>query len=200
MGIIKKTVWMVVAALTLLLGLGIADPGNARLMPTFLSNDHMPATFLFRWMPSFFLQPPMPGVVPKGTADEAAMLRAIVEFNRQLSAAYLALEPAALAAEPMADSLRQDYGAEIAFLKRQGRALEQTVQDIRIEEVARLPDLTWSVNTVEAVTVRYLNAADRTPIAAYPASNYAMNYTLDKSSSGWKMIRVEARKTGKRDE
>ena len=200
MGIIKKTAWMVVGALTLLLGLGIADPGNARLMPAFLSNDHMPAIFLFRWMPSFFLQPPMPGVVPKGSADEAAMLRAIAEFNRKLSVAYLALEPAALAAEPMADSLRQDYGAEIAFLKRQGRALEQTVQDIRIEEVARLPDLTWSVNTVEAVTVRYINATDRTPITTYAASNYAMNYTLDKSSSGWTMIRVDTRKTGKRDE
>ncbi len=191
---------MVVAALTLLLGLGIADPGSARLMPAFLSNDHMPAIFLSRWMPSLFLPAAAPDVVPKGSADEAAMLRAIAEFNRQLSAAYLALDPAPLAAEPMADSLRQDYVTEIAILKRQGRALDQTVLDIRIEAATRLPDLTWSVDTVEAATVRYLNAADRTQISPSPASKYAMNYTLDRSSSGWKMVSVDTRRTGKRDD
>ncbi len=183
MGLGKKITLMVLGALALLLALGLADPRYGRLMPSQL--EHLANRF---------------GVAAKPVVDKPAMHGAIVQFNRQLSAAYLALEPAALAAEPMTDSLRQDYVAEIAFLKSQGRALEQTVQDIRIEEVTRLPDLTWSVNTVEAVTVRYLNAADRTPIASYPVSNYAMNYTLDKSSSGWTMVRVETRKMRKRDD
>ena len=183
MGLGKKITLMVLGALALLLALGLADPRYGRLIPSQL--EHLANRL---------------GVASEPVVDKQAMHGAIVQFNRQLSAAYLALEPAALAAEPMADSLRRDYGAEIAFLKRQGRALEQTVQDIRIVEVTRLPDLTWSVNTVEAVTVRYINATDRTPITTYPASNYAMNYTLDKLSSGWKMVRVETRKMGKRDD
>ncbi len=149
MGIIKKTALMVAGALALGLGLGLADPSNTRLMPSLL--EHFAGLL---------------GVASKPVVDKQAMHGAIVQFNRQLSAAYLALEPVALVAEPMADSLRQDYVAEIAFLKRQGRALEQTVQDIRIEEVPRFivssaPNKTRACSLTVTSPLSFLLPTDR---------------------------------------
>jgi len=164
---------MVAGALGLLLGLGLADPGNTRLMT------------------SFFARGPAPGVLPKGSAEAQQVLGAINRFNRRLSAAYLALDPAALKAYPMDDALRRRYAEEISFLKNDGRALEMTVRDIRIESVRRLADFTVSVDTVESVKIRYLNAADRRQVAADPAAKYAMNYVLAKSASAWKVVGVE---------
>lgn len=182
MGAVKKTAWMVTGALGLLLGLGVADPGNTRLMT------------------SFFAQGPAPGVVPRGSAEAQQMLGAITGFDRALSAAYLALDPATLKSFPMDDALRRRYAEEISFLKNDGRALEMTVRDIRIESVRRLADKTLSVETVESVKIRYLNAADHNQIAAYPAAKYAMNYVLAKSASAWKIVGVETLRAEKRHE
>ena len=182
MGVMKTTALMVAVSLGLLLGLGFADPGNTRLMSSFFSNA------------------PRPGVLATGAFDEAGIIRAIAEFNRRLSAAYLELDPAALGDYPMDEGLRRDYAAEIAFLKQDGRALEMTVRHIRIERVRRLPSSMLSVDTVESVKVRYLNTADRAQIADHPAATYAMNYTLEKSAAGWKIAGVETMRAGKRDE
>lgn len=181
-GAVKKTALMVAGALGLLLGLGLADPGNTRLMT------------------SFFAQGPAPGILPKGSAEAQQTLGAITRFNHGLSAAYLALDSAALKAYPMDDGLRRRYAEEITFLKNDGRALEMTVQDIRIKSVRRLADLTLSVDTVESVKIRYLGAADRTQIAAYPAAKYEMNYTMAKSESTWKVVDVETTRVEKRNE
>ncbi len=182
MGIGKNITYMVLGSVALLQVLGVADPSNRRLMT------------------SFFSTTPAPGVVPKGALDEAGMLRALAEFNSTLSAAYLTLEPAALMAVAMDDALKQRYVEELAFLQAGGRALELTVQDIRIERVARLLDLTLSVDTVETVKVRYLNPLDRSELEAHPAARYAMNYTLEQSGSGWKIVGVETIKAGARDD
>lgn len=182
MGILSKTALMFAGSLALLLGLGFADPGNSRLMTSFFSTD-----------------PPL-GVVPKGAADEEGIVRTITRFNRILSAAYLELDPAALAASPMDDGLRRNYVEEIAFLTNDGRALEMTVRDIRIAEVRRLPDRMLSVDTVESVKVRYLRASDRTQIVADPETQYAMNYTLEDSAAGWRITGVQTMEAGKRDD
>lgn len=182
MGALKKTALMVTGALGLLLGLGAADPGNTRLMTSFVA------------------QGPAPGVLPKGSAEAQQMLGAVTRFNRSLSAAYLALDPAALQAFPIDGALRRRYAEEISFLKNDGRALEMTVRDIRIESVRRLADRTLSVDTVESVKIRYLSAADRRQIAAYPATKYAMNYVLAKSASAWKVVGVDTLRVEKRHE
>ena len=199
MGIIKKTVFMVLGSLALLLALGFADPGNSRLMTTFLSSPS--ATW---WWPHLCYdcqnKAPPPAVAPKGSAEQAALQRAIAAFNRNLSLAYLGPNPAALMATPMADGLRQNYIEEINFLQRDGRALELTVRDIRIEKVAGLTPLKLSVDTVESVKVRYLKASDRTEIVTSPVASYWMNYTLEKAASGWKILGVETTHLGKRSE
>ena len=187
MGIIKKTVFMVLGSLALLLALGFADPTNVRLMPSI--KEHF----------TNLLQ--VTGFADaKGAPAEEGISPAIVEFNRKLSLAYLDLNPAALTDAVMDDGLRQNYIEEINFLQQDGRALELTVQNIQIKKVNKLDKLMLSVDTLESVKVRYLNAADRTEIVAYPEEVYAMNYTLDKAASGWKMVAVETRELGKRNE
>lgn len=173
---------MAAGSLALLIVLGHADPGSKRLMPALFSNDE-----------------PV-GALPKGSFDERAIHREIVEFNLDLSRAYLALDPAAIAARPMADDLKRRYAEEIAFLKSDGRALQMAVGDIRIKTVARLPSELWSVDTVESVKIGYLNAADGSQRTVPMTASYAMNYTLDKSGAGWKVVGVETMKVGGRDE
>ena len=187
MGIIKKTVFMVLGSLALLLALGFADPTNVRLMPSI--QEHF--TNLLQAI----------GFADaKGAPDEEGISPAIAEFNRKLSLAYLELDPAALTDAVMDDGLRRNYINEINFLQQDGRALELTVQDIRIKKVSRLATLMLSVDTLESVKVRYLKAADRTEIIAYPVASYAMNYTLDKAASGWTIVGVETLRPGKRNE
>ena len=187
MGIIKKTVFMVLGSLGLLLALGFADPTNVRLMPSI--KEHF--TSLLRVL----------GFADaKDAPDEEGISPAIVEFNRKLSLAYLELNAAALRDAVMDDGLRQNYIEEINFLQQDGRALELTVQDIRIKKVSQLDKLMLSVDTLESVKVRYLKAADRTEIVVYPEAIYAMNYTLDKAASGWKIVGVETLRPGNRNE
>ena len=190
MGIIKKTVWMVLGALGLLLALGFADPTSVRLMPSL--KEHFTSLLLA-----------LGSADPKGAPDEKAIHHAIAEFNRNLSLAYLGPTLAPLMAYPMADGLRQNYLEEIDFLQRDGRVLELTVRDIRIEKVTELTgltDLILSVDTVESVKVRYLKASDRTEIVASPVASYWMNYTLEKAASGWKIAGVETMHLGKHSE
>ena len=199
MAIIKKTVFMVLGSLALLLALGFADPSNSRLMTTFLSSPSAP----WWWPHSCYdcdNKAPPPAVAPKGSAEEAALQRAIAAFNRNLSLAYLGPNPAALTAYPMAEGLRQNYLEEIGFLQRDGRVLELTVQDIRMENVTRLTPSMLSVDTVESVKVRYLKASDRTEIVTSPVASYWMNYTLEKAASGWKIAGVETMHLGKHSE
>ena len=187
MGIIKKTAWMVLGSLALLQTLGHADPSSDRLMPSLAEHftNLMRASGL---------------AAPKGAPDEEGIYPAIAEFNRKLSLAYLELDPTGLAGVSMDDSLRRNYIEEIDFLQQDGRALELTVQDIRIRKVSRLDDLSLSVATLELVKVRYLKARERTEIVAYPEASYAMNYTLKKLAAGWKIVGVETRKPGKGNE
>ena len=187
MGIIKKTVWMVLGALGLLLALGFADPTSVRLMPSL--KEHFTNLLLA-----------LGSADPKGAHDEKAIHHAIAEFNRNLSLAYLGPTPAPLMAYPMADGLRQNYLEEIGFLQRDGRVLELTVRDIRMEKVTRLTDLILSVDTVESVKVRYLKASDRTEIVTSPVASYWMNYTLEKAASGWRILGVETMHLGKHSE
>ena len=187
MGIIKKTVFMVLGSLALLLALGFADPTNVRLMPSI--KEHF----------TNLLQ--VTGFADaKGAPAEEGISPALVEFNRKLSLAYLDMNPAVLTAEPIDEGLLRNYTEEINFLQQDGRVLELTVRDIRIKKVSKLDKLRLSVDTVESVKVRYLKAADRTEILAYPEASYAMNYTLDKSASGWKIAGVETMRPGKRNE
>ena len=187
MGIIKKTVLMVLGALGLLLALGFADPTSVRLMPSI--KEHF--TSLLQALGS---------ADPKRAPDAEGISPAIVEFNRKLSLAYLELNPAALTATLMDEGLRQNYINEINFLQQDGRALELTVQDIRIGKVTELAPLMLSVDTVESVKVRYLKASDRTEIVASPVASYWMNYTLEKAASGWKILGVETMNLGKHRE
>ena len=188
MGIIKKTVFMVLGSLALLLALGFADPTNVRLMPSI--KVHF--TSLLRVLGFFTDQ--------KDAPNEEGISPAIAEFNRKLSLAYLELNPAALTDAVMDDGLRRNYIEEINFLQKDGRVLELTVQGIRIEKVSKLDKLMLSVDTLESVKVRYLNSTDRSQILAYPEAIYAMNYTLDNSASGWKIVAVETRELGKRND
>ncbi len=182
MGIIAKTAGMIVGALVLLIGLGFADPGNSRLMPSFFSTD-----------------PPL-GVVARGSVDEIGIASAITQFNRDLSAAYRDLDASAVTAAPMAESLRRNFVEEIEYLRKDGRALEMTVRDIRISEVRRLQNLMLSVDTIESVRIRYLSVEDRREIRAQPETRYTMNYTLQGSRSGWTVAAVETLDAGQRNE
>ncbi|MDH4235172.1 MAG: hypothetical protein OEV15_08570 [Gallionella sp.] len=196
MSIPKKIVLMVAGSLALLLALGFADPNTVKLMPSMFS--HLSSRFLY--LASFFSQNSPVDVAPKALPDEQGVSRAIVEFNRNLSRAYLELDPAALEAVSLDDGLRRNYSKEIAFLQRDGRALEMTVRNTSLKKVTVLPNAMLSVNTVESVRVRYLNAVNRTEIVSYPEARYAMNYTLDKDASGWKIMQVETLNVDKRDE
>lgn len=190
MGIIKKTVFMVLGSLALLQVLGLADPTSVRLMPSL--REH----FSDLLQASGFTD-------PKAAPDKEAIQRVIAEFNRKLSLAYLELNPAALTDALMDDGLRKNYIEEINFLQQDGRALELTVKEIRIQKITRLGDPAeqkLSVDTLESVKVRYLKATDRTEILAHPEAIYAMNYTLDKAASGWKIAGVKTMPTGKRNE
>lgn len=178
---------MVLGSLALLVTLGFADPTNVRLMPSI--TEHFSNLML---MVGF--------AKPQGVPAEEELSPVIVEFNRKLSLAYLELNPAALTDAVMDDGLRRNFTEEINFLLQDGRALELTVQDIRIEKVSRIDKLRLSVNTLEAVKVRYLKAAERTEIIAHPEAIYAMNYTLDKTASGWKIVGVQTLRPGKRNE
>lgn len=187
MGIIKKTVFMVLGSLALLQTLGLADPASLRLMPSITVHFANLLQAL--------------GVSePKGAPDAEGISPAIIEFNRKLALAYLELNAAALTDVVMDEGLRQNYIEEINFLQKDGRALELTVQNIRIEKVSPLDKLMLSVDTLESVKVSYLNSTDRSQILAYPEAMYAMNYTLDKVASGWKIMAVETRERGKRNE
>lgn len=179
---------MVLGALGLLLALGFADPSNVRLMPSI--KEHFTNLSLAL---GFFSD-------SKGKADEEGIRRAIAEFNRNLSLAYLEINPAALTAYPMDDRLRRNYIEEIDFLQQDGRVLELTVQDIRIKQVSELPNQMWSVDTLESVKVRYLKVPERTEIVAYPQARYAMNYTLEKSGADWKIAAIETMNVGSADD
>jgi hypothetical protein len=183
---------MVLGALGLLLALGFADPGNVRLMPSI--KEHF-ANLSANLLPALGLFPDS-----KGKVDEEGIQRAIAEFNRKLSLAYLELNPGALTAYPMDERLRRTYIEEIDFLQQDGRVLDLTAQDIRIKQVSELPNLMWSVDTLESVKVRYLKATDRTEIVAYPQARYAMNYTLEKSGADWKIAAIETMSVGSADE
>lgn len=185
MKIIKNTAWMVAGALALLLGFGYADPDKNRLLPSF--SEHA-------------MEKVSAGAPPKDSLDEAEIIRTIADFNRQLSVAYLELDADALKDVPLDDRIRKSYAEEIAFLKKDGRVLEQTVRDIKVKKMTLLADSVLSVDTVETVKVRYLNATDRKEIFAYPEASYAMNYTLADAAPGWKIAGVETMKVGRRDE
>lgn len=169
---------MVVGALALLLALGFADEDKYLLMPSFLKNPRM-------------------GVLPKGEPSEEGIYSTISLFNRGLSSAYLALDPSALMHLPMDERLRRSYVEEIAFLRKGGRAMEMTVTDVRIEEVSRLPSDLVSVRTTESVVLRYLTPSDGTEVASYPKTGYVMNYLLEPSASGWKVLGTQTLKVGK---
>lgn len=178
-----KIILMVAGSLALGLALAFADPDNTRLMPSF--SEH-------------FQQ--VTGEVPKKSLDEQEISRVIVDFNRDLARAYLELDAAVLASVPLDDRLRKDYVDEIAFLKKDERVLELTVRDIRVSGMSKLSDDMLSVNTTESVRIRYLNAKDKTEIVSYPEARSAMNYTLDKVASGWKIVQVATLNVGRRDE
>lgn len=169
---------MVIGALALLLALGFADEDRYLLMPSFLHN-------------------PRVGVLPKGEADQDGIHGAISLFNRQLSLAYRGLDAAALMSFPIDDGLRRSYIEELEFLRKRGTAMDITVTDLQIQEVTRLPNELVSVKTAEAVALRYLRLADRTEIESYPRTAYVMNYLLEPSGSGWKVVRTETLKVQK---
>ena len=179
---------MVLGSLAILLVFGFADPTNVRLMPSI--KEHFTS---LSQMLGFFTD-------EKEAFDEEGISRAIAEFNRKLSLAYLELNPAALTDAAMNEDLRRGYIEEIDFLQKDGRALALAVQDIRVEKVRRLDKLKLSVDTVESVKVRYLEAADRTEIMAFPDTSYAMNYTLDEANSGWKIVGVATMRPGRHNE
>lgn len=174
---------MVAGSLGLGLALAFADPDNTRLMPSFSEHFQQVA-----------------GEVTEKPLDEQEISSVIAAFNRDLARAYLELDAAALAAVPLDDRLRQSYVEEIAFLQKDGRVLELTVQDIRVSGMARLSNDMMSVNTAESVRIRYLNVKDKTEIVSYPETRSAMNYTLDKVASGWKIVQVATLNAGRRDE
>lgn len=188
MGIKKKTAWMVLGSLALLLALGFADPTNVRLMPSI--TEHF--TNLLQMVGLHADQ--------KDAPDEEGIHRAIAGFNRHLAQAYLEVNPAVLTAEPMDDGLRRNYTEEINFLQKDGRVLALTVRDIRIKKVSKLEGRMVSVDTLESVKIRYLKAADRTEIVAYPQARYAMNYTLEKSGADWKIAAIETMNAGSADD
>ena len=178
-----KIILMVAGSLALGLVLAFADPDNTRLMPSF--SEH-------------FQQ--VTGEVSEKRLDEQEISRVIAAFNRDLARAYLELDATALASVPLDERLRKDYVEEVAFLKKDGRVLELTVRDIRVSGMAGLSNDMLSVTTVESVRVRYLNAKDKTEIVSYPEARSAMNYTLDKVASGWKIVQVATLNVGRRDE
>lgn len=178
MAIIKKTVAMVIGALALLLVLGFSDADKYLLMPSFFDNHRV-------------------GVLSKGEVDEKRIYRTISRFNRNLSSAYLVLDASPLRSSPMAEDLRRSHIDELAFLRKIGRAMELTVTDVRIEEVRRLPNDLLSVRTTESVALRYLSDRDGTEIVSYPQTGYVMNYLLEPSRSGWKVMRAETVKVEK---
>ena len=176
---------MVAGSLLLLLVLGFSDPDKNRLLPSF--SEHATEKI-------------SAGAPPKDSLDEAEIIRTLTDFNRRLSLAYLELDADALKVVPLDDRIRKSYADEIAFLKKDGRVLEQTVQNIKVKKVIWLSDTVLSVDTVETVKVRYLNATDRKEILAYPEASYAMNYRLADAAPGWKIADVETMKVGRRDE
>lgn len=165
---------MIAGALALLLGLGFADGERYRLMPTFSNN-------------------PRVGLLSSAEADEEGLRRTLSRFNGQLGLAYRTLDPSALASVPMDDGLRRSYVEELAFLRKDGRAMELSVADIGIEEVRRLPNELISVRTAESVSVRYLAAAGQAE-----TFGYVMNYLLERSPAGWKVLRAETLKVEER--
>lgn len=178
----KNIALIAVAALALLLGLGALDENKHRLMASYTERV------------------PVLGVIPKGKADEAGMLGAITQFNRALSLAYLSLDPAPLSSYPMPDDIRQGYIEELAFLKKDGRALELTVNNVGIDQVERLSVDNYRVKTLESVTTKYLSTSDGKEIASNPASGYVMSYVVNKSPGGWKVLQADTVKADKRDE
>lgn len=203
----KKIALMVAGSLALLLALGFADSNNARLMPSI--KEHFAGLLLARGfadpnnvqlMPAFFSPDHFSAAKPEEPPDKEGISRAIAAFNRDLVQAYLDLDPAVLAAVQMDDDLRRNYIEEIAFLQKDGRALELTVGEISLTKVTSLPNAMLSVNTVESVRVRYLNAKDKTALVSYPEARYTMNYTLDRAESGWKIVQIATISVGKRDE
>lgn len=181
----KNIALMVVAALLLLLGLGALDENKHLLMPSYTE---------------YTKNTPVLGVIPKGKADEPGMLGAIAQFNRALSLTYLSLDPAPLASYPLADDVRQSYIEELAFLKNDGRALELTANNVRIDRVERLSVDSYRVETLESVTAKYLSTTDRKEIGAYPATGYVMSYVVKKFPDGWKVMQADTAKVDKRDE
>ena len=173
MGAIRRTALMVAVALALLLALGSADPDHRRLMT------------------SFFATGLRLGVLPGSAPEQAQVLDAVTHFTRSLSAAYLALDPAPLEAVPVGDSLGRGLAEEIAFLRKNGRALDMTVRDIRMLSVQRLENQVLRASTAELVAVRYLRAADRTEIEAQPAARYTMKYLLEPAGQGLRIVAVE---------
>lgn len=168
---------MAAGSLALLVVLGHADPASQRLMSSLFSNRPV-------------------GLLRGGTFDDGAIHRALVQFNGNLSKAYLEGDPQALAAGSMADDLKRHYAEEIDFLKRDGKTLRVTVDSIRIGNVARLPSELWRVETLESVTIGSLKASQGVEEVPPVTSNYAMAYTLDQSPSGWRVVGVETVKAG----
>lgn len=181
MAIIKKTAAMIIGSLVILLALGFSDANRYLLMPSFFSNHRV-------------------GVIPKKEVDEKRIYRTISRFNRDLSLAYLGLDPSPLKSSPMADDLRRSYIEELAFLRKDGRAMDITVADVRIQEMRRLPNDLLSVTTTESVALRYPNDRNGTEIVSYPQTGYVMNYLLAASRSGWRVVKAETVRVEERRE
>lgn len=117
--------------------------------------------------------------------------RTIMDFSSSLSKAYLAGDPSLLAAGLIDDKLRTVIAEEITYLKREGRVMELSVKDLKIEEIRFISSRLIRVSTTETVGLRYLNIDDKKEIITYPDARQDMVYTVEYIMGKQKILSFE---------
>lgn len=127
-------------------------------------------------------------IIEKGYMEVESIIR---NFNAALSEIYLSSDPSRVRALPVDEKLKKVVADDIAFLNKNGKVMNVSVGEIKLEDIRRLSPFELRVRTREIVSLSYLNAKDGTVSMPRQDAEYKMVYTLGMKDGRWIVIRYE---------
>lgn len=112
-------------------------------------------------------------------------------FHSMLSQAYLSADSARAEDLPADKKIIKELAEEINFLVNNGKVMDISVGNIRVEKMERLSSFIVRVKTKETVSLSYLNITDRTEIVPMQVAEHEMSYLLGGGSGGWMLISLD---------
>ncbi len=113
-------------------------------------------------------------------------------FNERLSEMYLSSDISGISTLPADDSLKRDLAEEIVFLIRNNKTMKLKVDDVKVDEVARLSPRAVRVKTRELVTLSYHNFSDGSIVIPEQTAEYQVVYILEVRDTGWTVLTLES--------